>query len=82
MEICATCGNESDRTFTVTSSDGREAVFDSVECAVAVIAPACGHCSCRILGHGVEAHGELYCCAHCAETAGQATLVAGHGPGS
>jgi hypothetical protein len=29
------------------------------------------HCGCRILGHGIEAHGKLFCCAHCARPSGE-----------
>lgn len=28
---------------------------------------ACDHCGCKIIGHGVEASGTMYCCAHCAQ---------------
>jgi hypothetical protein len=24
------------------------------------------HCKCRIIGHGVEAKGKMFCCEHCA----------------
>src|SRR5438034_1071911 len=42
--------------------------FDSFECAIhAVAAPACEHCGCRIIGHGVEADGRMFCCANCAK---------------
>ncbi len=41
--------------------------FDSFECAIHAMAPTCAHCGCKIVGHGVEAGGEVYCCAHCAE---------------
>jgi hypothetical protein len=30
----------------------------------------CGHCGCRVIGHGIEGDGSVFCCAHCAETAG------------
>jgi hypothetical protein len=29
---------------------------------------------CRIIGHGVEADGRIFCCAHCAEQEGVAEL--------
>ena len=45
-------------------------VFDSFECAIHALAPVCGHCGCRVVGHGVEGDGSVFCCAHCAETAG------------
>ncbi|HEY7444480.1 MAG TPA: hypothetical protein VH701_18765 [Vicinamibacterales bacterium] len=31
---------------------------------------SCAHCHCRIVGHGIEAKGIFYCCAHCAKKAG------------
>jgi hypothetical protein len=31
------------------------------------MAPSCAHCGCKIVGHGVEAGGKMYCCAHCAQ---------------
>lgn len=70
MATCTTCGNDYDKTFTVTTADGTTAVFDSIECAAAALAPECPHCHCRVLGHGVEAGGTVYCCAHCARAAG------------
>ena len=30
----------------------------------------CPHCGCKIVGHGVESQGEVFCCAHCAEHSG------------
>ncbi len=66
MAICDTCGNDYDKSFTVTFSDGRTATFDSVECAVDQLAPECAHCGCRILGHGIETPEAMFCCAHCA----------------
>jgi hypothetical protein len=47
-------------------------VFDSFECAIHALAPTCEHCRVRIIGHGVEANGSIYCCAHCARMAGAA----------
>ena len=66
---CETCGNEYDRTFTVTRGD-RTATFDSFECAVQALAPQCAHCGCRILGHGIEVDETIFCCAHCARESG------------
>jgi hypothetical protein len=48
--------------------------FDSFECAINVMAPVCPVCSATIVGHGVEADGQIYCCAHCAERAGAGVL--------
>jgi hypothetical protein len=28
------------------------------------------HCHCRILGHGLEGQGLIFCCAHCARLSG------------
>jgi hypothetical protein len=69
MPQCETCGNEYDKAMEITR-DGETHVFDSFECAIHAIAPECGHCGCRIIGHGVEADGAIYCCAHCASAAG------------
>lgn len=68
---CSVCGNAYDRSFEVVMSDGRtRRFFDSFECAIHALAPVCAHCRCRILGHGVEAEGTIYCCASCARAAG------------
>jgi hypothetical protein len=69
MGKCEVCGNDYDKSFTVTVADG-EHTFDSFECAIHALAPKCAHCSCRIVGHGVEHDGTVYCCAHCAKRAG------------
>jgi hypothetical protein len=74
MAICATCGNDYDKAFTVTRG-AESATFDSFECAVHGMAPTCDHCGCRILGHGVEVGNEMYCCAHCARESGHAEVV-------
>lgn len=66
---CETCGNDYDKSFSVTIG-GETHHFDSFECAVHRLAPTCAHCGCRILGHGVEVTGRIYCCAHCAKHAG------------
>ena len=69
MATCETCGNDYDKAFQVTMN-GKAHTFDSFECAIHALAPVCGHCSCRVVGHGMEADGSVFCCAHCAETAG------------
>jgi hypothetical protein len=73
MGKCETRGNDYDKTFTVTKN-GQAHVFDSFECAVHALAPECAHCSCRILGHGVEIGDKIYCCAHCANESGHTEL--------
>jgi hypothetical protein len=73
MATCEVCGNEYDKTFDVTY-EGETHTFDSFECAIHALAPECGHCGCRIIGHGVEANGRIFCCAHCAEREGVGAL--------
>lgn len=70
MAKCDVCGNEYDKAFQLVSADGRSMIFDSFECAIHAVAPTCAHCKCKIIGHGVEIGGKLFCCAHCAEHAG------------
>jgi hypothetical protein len=73
MAQCAVCGNDYDKTFDVVV-DGQRHTFDSFECAIKRLAPECAHCACKIIGHGVEADGISYCCAHCARHAGESRL--------
>lgn len=69
MAMCEVCGNDYDKAFTVTMA-GQPHVFDSFECAIHALAPECAHCHCKIIGHGVEANGTIYCCARCADQEG------------
>jgi hypothetical protein len=69
MARCDVCGNDYARTFTITMGE-QTGTFDSFECAIHLMAPACGHCGCRVLGHGVETDEGLYCCDNCAREAG------------
>jgi phage terminase large subunit GpA-like protein len=73
MAKCDVCGNNYDKSFTVTMGD-KTNTFDSFECAIHMLAPSCDHCGCRIIGHGVEADGTFYCCASCASMAGVSGL--------
>ncbi|MEX2309037.1 MAG: hypothetical protein WD738_15660 [Pirellulales bacterium] len=73
MSKCEVCENDYDKTFTVTMA-GETHTFDSFECAIHALAPVCPHCGCRVVGHGVESNGEVYCCAHCAEMVGVSGL--------
>jgi DNA-directed RNA polymerase subunit RPC12/RpoP len=73
MASCEVCGNEYDKAMEITIG-GERHVFDSFECAIHSIAPRCPHCGCRIVGHGVEAGGAMYCCAHCARESGETAL--------
>lgn len=69
MPRCEQCGNDYDKAFQVVMA-GRSRTFDSFECAIEAVAPRCAHCRCRIIGHGMEKNGALFCCAHCAGHAG------------
>jgi hypothetical protein len=73
MPQCEVCGNDYDKSMEITR-EGDTHVFDSFECAINALAPHCGHCDCRIIGHGVEADGAIYCCAHCASEQGVDTV--------
>jgi hypothetical protein len=70
MGKCDVCGNEYDKSFEVRLG-GRSYTFDSLECAAQKLAPACVHCGCRVLGHGLEQDGQVFCCAHCARASGK-----------
>lgn len=69
MRNCDQCGNSYDKLLEITQN-GKTMVFDSFECAIQQMAPKCGHCGCRIIGHGIETESAMYCCAHCAKTSG------------
>jgi hypothetical protein len=71
--ICDVCGNDYDKAFQIVGL-GRTMTFDSFECAIHALAPACAHCGCRIIGHGVEANEAIFCCAHCAQQEGVTEL--------
>jgi hypothetical protein len=70
---CEVCGNDYDKAFQV-QMEGSTHVFDSFECAIHALAPTCEHCGCKMVGHGVEANGRMFCCAHCAERSGVTEL--------
>jgi hypothetical protein len=71
MAKCDVCGNDYDKAFTISmTSGGPSRTFDSFECAIHALAPVCDHCRCKVVGHGVEQGGKIFCCAHCAKQAG------------
>jgi len=70
---CEVCGNEYDKAFTVTRGSETH-TFDSFECAIHAMAPVCAHCDCKVVGHGVEHEGLVFCCANCARHAGVSDL--------
>jgi len=73
MAKCEVCGNEYARPLKI-ELDGASHVFDSFECAIHALAPKCAHCGCMIIGHGLEADGTRFCCAHCARAKGEGRL--------
>ncbi|HEX2240995.1 MAG TPA: hypothetical protein VHJ82_07650 [Actinomycetota bacterium] len=76
MARCETCGNEYDKAFQITlAGESSPHTFDSFECAIHAVAPTCAHCGCKIVGHGVEAGGTIYCCAHCASESGESGVA-------
>ncbi|HEY0191376.1 MAG TPA: hypothetical protein VGC42_09665, partial [Kofleriaceae bacterium] len=66
---CECCGNSYDKAFEMRIG-GTTHVFDSFQCAIQVLAPRCAHCKVPIIGHGIEARAQYFCCAHCARRAG------------
>ncbi|MBX3155508.1 MAG: hypothetical protein KF773_05885 [Deltaproteobacteria bacterium] len=74
MKTCETCGNTYDKAFEV-SIGGTTHVFDSFQCAIQALAPRCAHCETAIIGHGLEARGQYYCCAHCARQLGVRDVI-------
>lgn len=66
MAKCDHCGNDYDKAFQIHTADGESYVFDSFECAIQKTAPLCAHCKLRIIGHGLERQGAIFCCNHCA----------------
>lgn len=75
MATCEVCGNDYDQALTITVADGSAHVFDAFECAISRLAPTCGHCDCRVIGHGIQAADQIYCCAHCARAEGHEAPV-------
>lgn len=69
MHECEVCGNQYDKPMEITVH-GETHYFDCFECAIHALAPRCEHCDCKIIGHGIEADGSFYCCAHCASKVG------------
>ncbi len=70
VSTCETCGNEYDKAFQIVMN-GETHTFDSFECAITKLAPTCEHCDTRVIGHGVEQGGKMFCCAHCAKMEGK-----------
>lgn len=69
MATCKVCGNHYAHSFDIVRN-GQSNTYDCFECAIHDLAPACAHCQCRVIGHGVAADDVVYCCAHCARAHG------------
>jgi len=69
MGTCVLCGNNYDKAFEIIMA-GKTYTFDWFECAIQLLTPVCPHCHCKIVGHGVEENGVVYCCAHRAKQSG------------
>ncbi|GAO10943.1 hypothetical protein NCG97_01650 [Streptomyces lydicamycinicus] len=74
MAVCEVCGNDYEMAFEVHAA-GAVHTFDSFECAAHQLAPICDNCGCRMLGHGLQAGGKFFCCAHCARIQGHSDLA-------
>ncbi|WP_406483051.1 hypothetical protein [Streptomyces platensis] len=74
MAVCEVCGNDYEMSFEVHAA-GAVHTFDSFECAAHKLAPICDNCGCRMLGHGLQAGGKFFCCAHCARIQGHSDLA-------
>lgn len=73
MPAWEVCENEYDEAFEIVVR-GERHTFDSFECAIRALAPLYPHCNYRIVGHGVEVDGQIFCCVHCARTSGATQL--------
>lgn len=73
MARCENCGNEYENSFDILMR-GKSHTFDSFECAINILAPRCAHCGTRVIGHGMESAGSIFCCAQCARSEGIAEL--------
>ena len=69
MAKCDVCGNDYYLSFRVVTAGG-EHIFDCFECAIHKLAPVCAHCGCKVIGHGIEATNNYFCCANCSRHAG------------
>jgi hypothetical protein len=75
MGRCTVCGHETDQSFTVTTTEGRNFIFDSFECAIDRLAPRCACCGIRIIGHATVSDGSLFCGVHCSQLLGINSFV-------
>ena len=68
IKKCDNCGNFYENSFQVIVN-AQSYHFDCFECAIHKLAPRCHHCNTPVLGHGLEAESNIFCCAHCAREA-------------
>ena len=68
MERCEVCGQGYHRLIRV-EQDGRDHLFDCFQCAIAAMAPSCGHCGAKVIGHGMAREGDIFCWQGCADAA-------------
>jgi hypothetical protein len=73
QDQCENCGNQYDKLIQIIQN-GHTHHFDSFECAINKLAPKCVHCETKIIGHGVEENGKMFCCVHCASHEGKTAL--------
>jgi hypothetical protein len=64
LKTCEVCRNEYNNCFEVVM-DEKAHYFDCFECAIHALAPVCHHCNVKLLGHGLEDRGWLYCSHAC-----------------
>jgi len=74
MATCDNCGNEYDNMLHVEQA-GQSHQFDCFECAIETMAPNCAHCGTRVIGHGLKAGDDIFCCASCARSQGHGGFV-------
>ncbi|HMB36345.1 MAG TPA: hypothetical protein VKV41_20040 [Methylomirabilota bacterium] len=74
MARCEVCGGEYPKAMEIRLN-GVSSTYDCFECAIHALAPSCEHCGCRVIGHGVEKQGKIFCCAHCAQQGATARSV-------
>ena len=65
---CDTCDDEYHDAMQITKG-GEQYTFDSFECPTQELAPECPTGGVRIVGHGTEHNGSVYCCSHCDDQA-------------
>lgn len=63
-QVCENCGNNYQQPLVIEYKNETH-TFDCFECAISTLAPKCGHCGTKIIGHGVENGSQVFCCQHC-----------------